>query len=72
MDSDQARVREVIQDRAEDVEEPADRLTRLRGAVARLDREPSLISAARRFRRRLPETRSSAIRYPPRAAHRWR
>jgi adenylate cyclase len=54
MDLDQARVREAIQGRADDVEEPADRLGRLRGAVARLDRQPSLISAARRFRRRLP------------------
>ena len=54
MDLDQARVREAIQGRADDVEEPADRLARLRGAVARLDRQPSLISAARRFRRRLP------------------
>jgi adenylate cyclase len=54
MDSDQARAREVIQDRAGDVEESADRLARLRGAVARLDSEPSLISVARRFRRRLP------------------
>lgn len=54
MDSDQARSREVIQDPADDVEEPADRLVSLRGAVARFDREPSLISAARRFRRRLP------------------
>jgi len=54
MDSDEARVREVIQARADDVEKPAHRLARLRGAVARLDREPSLISAARRFRRRLP------------------
>jgi adenylate cyclase len=54
MDSDQAQAREVIQDRADDVEEPDDRLARLRGAVAWLDSEPSLISAARRFRRRLP------------------
>jgi adenylate cyclase len=54
MDSDQARVREVIQDRADDGEESADRLARLRGAVTRLDQEPALISAARRFRRRLP------------------
>ncbi len=54
MDSDQARAGEVIQDLAEDVEEPADRLARLRGAVARIDSEPSLISVARRFRRRLP------------------
>ena len=54
MDSDQAWAREVIEDRADDVEEPADRLARLRGAVARLDSEQSLISVARRFRRRLP------------------
>ena len=54
MDSDQARSREVIQDPADAVEEPADRLVSLRGAVARFDRGPSLISAARRFRRRLP------------------
>ena len=46
--------REVIQDRANDAERPADRLVRLRGAVTRIDSEPSLISAARRFRRRLP------------------
>jgi adenylate cyclase len=46
--------REVIQDRADDGEQPADRLARLRGAVTRIDSEPSLISAARRFRRRLP------------------
>ena len=44
----------MIQDRADDVEQPADRLARLRGAVTRIDSEPSLISAARRFRRRLP------------------
>ncbi|HTP19648.1 MAG TPA: hypothetical protein VMJ65_08590 [Solirubrobacteraceae bacterium] len=54
MDSDQARVREAIQDRADDGEEPADRLARLRGAVTRIGHEPALISAARRFRRRLP------------------
>ncbi len=54
MDFEQARTREVIQDPAEDVEESAARLARLRGAVARLDGEPSLISAARRFRQRLP------------------
>lgn len=54
MDFEQARAREVIQDPAEDVEESAARLARLRGAVARLDGEPSLISAARRFRQRLP------------------
>jgi adenylate cyclase len=38
----------------EDAEQAADRLDRLRGAVAWLDSEPSLISAARRFRQRLP------------------
>jgi len=54
VDSDESRVREVIQDRADEVEEPADLLARLRGAVARLDSEPSLLSAARGFRRRLP------------------
>jgi adenylate cyclase len=54
MDPDQDRIREVIQDPAEDVEAPADRLARLRGAVTRLDSEPSLLLAARRFRRRLP------------------
>jgi len=54
MDSDESRVREVIQDRADGVEEAADRLGRWRGAVARLDTEPSLISVARRLRRRLP------------------
>ena len=54
MDFEQARTRELIQDPAEDVEESAARLARLRGAVARLDGEPSLISAARRFRQRLP------------------
>ena len=54
MDFEEARTREVIQDPAEDVEESAARLGRLRSAVARLDGEPSLISAARRFRQRLP------------------
>ena len=46
--------RELIQDRAGDLEQPADRLARLRAAVTRIDSEPSLISATRRFRRRLP------------------
>jgi len=54
MDFEEARTREVIQDPAEDLEESDARLGRFRGAVARLDGEPSLISAARRFRRRLP------------------
>jgi class 3 adenylate cyclase len=46
--------RDVIQDRADDAEQPEHRLARLRGAVTRIDSEPSLISAARRFRQRLP------------------
>jgi adenylate cyclase len=54
MDVDQATSPEPIQGDAEDVEEPAERLSRLRGAATRLDSEPSLISAARRFRQRLP------------------
>jgi adenylate cyclase len=54
MDSDQDRLREAINDRGDEVEEPADRVSRLRATVARLDREPVLLSAARRFRRRLP------------------
>jgi len=54
MDVDEATTREAIPGHAEDVEEPADRLSRLRGAATRLDSEPSLISAARRFRQRLP------------------
>ena len=54
MDFEEARTREVIQDPAEDLEESDARLGRFRGAVARLDGEPSLISAARRFRQRLP------------------
>ncbi len=54
MDVDQATSAELIQGDAEDVEEPAERLSRLRGAATRLDSEPSLISAARRFRKRLP------------------
>ncbi len=54
MDPDQDRLREAIQDHADLVEEPTDRLSRLRGAFARLDSKPALLSAARRFRRRLP------------------
>ncbi len=54
MDSDQIRAREVIKDRADDGDEPAHRRSRLRGAAARFDSEPSLVLAARRFRRRLP------------------
>jgi adenylate cyclase len=36
------------------LDEHADRISRLRAAMARLDREPSLLSAARGIRRRLP------------------
>jgi adenylate cyclase len=54
MDLDQARTSGTIQGNADDIEEPAYRLARLRGAATRLDSEPSLISAARRFRQRLP------------------
>lgn len=54
MDPERDRFREVIQASADDVEAPADRLARLRAAVLRIDREPTLLSAARRIRRRLP------------------
>lgn len=54
MDLDEATSREALPGNADYVEEPADRLARLRGAATRLDSEPSLISAARRFRQRLP------------------
>jgi class 3 adenylate cyclase len=54
VDPDQDRFREVIQDPADEVEAPADRLARGRDAVLRIDREPALLSAARRIRRRLP------------------
>ncbi|HEY1511250.1 MAG TPA: adenylate/guanylate cyclase domain-containing protein [Solirubrobacteraceae bacterium] len=54
MDLDEATSREAIPGHADDTEQPADRLARLRGAATRLDSEPSLISAARRFRERLP------------------
>jgi adenylate cyclase len=57
MDLDQERAHEPMRGPArdvEDAEQAADRLDRLRGAVAWLDSEPSLISAARRFRQRLP------------------
>jgi adenylate cyclase len=52
MDLDQAR--SVTHGTPQENEESADRLARLRGAATRLDSEPSLISAARRFRQRLP------------------
>ena len=54
MDPDQDGVGEGVQDLAEDVEAPAERLARLRAAVIRVDSEPALLSAARRIRRRLP------------------
>lgn len=54
MAPDQDRRREEIQDPADQVEQPADRLARLRAAVTRLDSEPALLSAARGIRRRLP------------------
>src|SRR5690242_15722818 len=53
-DPDQGRRREEVQGRADEVEAPADRLSRLRVAVLRLDSEPTLLSATRRIRRRLP------------------
>lgn len=54
MAPDQDRCREEIQVPADQIEEPADRLARLRAAVTRLDSEPALLSAARGIRRRLP------------------
>jgi adenylate cyclase len=54
MAPDQDRRREGIQAPAVDGDEHADRISRLREAMARLDAEPSLLSVARRIRRRLP------------------
>lgn len=54
MDPDEDRRREEIQASAAHIEQPAARLARLRAAVARLDSEPALLSAARGIRRRLP------------------
>jgi adenylate cyclase len=54
MAPDQDRRRGEIQDLADQVEQPAARLARLRTAVTRLDSEPALLSAARGMRRRLP------------------
>ncbi|HET6866574.1 MAG TPA: adenylate/guanylate cyclase domain-containing protein [Solirubrobacteraceae bacterium] len=54
MAPDQDRRREEIQDPADQIEQPADRLARLRAAVTRFDSEPALLSAARGIRRRLP------------------
>ena len=54
MDPDQARHREGIQAPALEDDENDDRISRLRAAMTRLDREPSLLSVARGMRRRLP------------------
>jgi adenylate cyclase len=54
MARDEDRRREDIQDPADQVEQPAARLARLRAAITRLDSEPALLSAARGIRRRLP------------------
>ncbi len=54
MAPDQDRRRGDVQDPADQAEQPAARLPRLRAAVARLDSEPALLSAARGIRRRLP------------------
>ncbi len=54
MAPDEDRRRGEIQDPADRIEQPADRLARLRAAVTRLDSEPTLLSAARGIRRRLP------------------
>jgi adenylate cyclase len=54
MAPDQDRRREGIQAPADDDEQPPARLARLRAAVLRLDSEPTLLSVARGFRRRLP------------------
>ena len=51
---DQDRFRGEIQAPADEVEAPGDKLARLRAPVIRIDREPTLPSAARRIRRRLP------------------
>jgi adenylate cyclase len=54
VDPDQDRPREGIQAPAREEDEQVDRLSRLRYAMTRLDREPSLLSVARGIRRRLP------------------
>jgi adenylate cyclase len=54
VDPDQGRHREGIQAPAVTDDEQADRLARMRAAMTRLDREPSLLSVARGIRRRLP------------------
>jgi adenylate cyclase len=54
VDPEQGRRREGIQAPAPRNDEQADRTARLRAAMSRLDTEPSLLSVARRIRRRLP------------------
>ena len=54
MDPDQDRQREAIQAPALADDDHDDRISRLRAAMTRLDREPSLLSVARGIRRRLP------------------
>jgi class 3 adenylate cyclase len=54
MDPEQDRIREEIQASADAPDEAADRIARLRATMMRLDSEPTLLSAARRIRRRLP------------------
>jgi adenylate cyclase len=54
VDPDQDRRREGIQAFARESDAHADRIARLRAAMTRLDREPSLLSVARGIRRRLP------------------
>jgi adenylate cyclase len=54
MDPDHDRLRAAIQDGADQVDMPADRISRLRAAMLRFDSEPALLAAARSIRRRLP------------------
>jgi len=54
MDPDQDGRREALQGPAAEDDENADRISRLRSAMTRLDREPGLLSVARGIRRRLP------------------
>jgi len=54
VDPDQDRQREAIQAPALADDDHDDRISRLRAAMTRLDREPSLLSVARGIRRRLP------------------
>jgi class 3 adenylate cyclase len=54
VDPERDRFREGIQAPADEVRAPADRIARVGRAVVRIDREPAVLSAARRIRRRLP------------------